>query len=308
MGLLSKIFGTSSNSVDTEIKREDKQNPVMYYKNKYKQMEAEGKQIDWWEFNQSVDNRWPYPVATEAERKAIDGIEYRVLKGHAIDISNLLYSYQLGMLEDANDGDVTIYKDEDKVAYWKNELIKGAENGDKSFQAALITNLGIYGGTSSGWMSEEEVACYKEKYEQKLIENAREGDGAALYAIAQFALCDAKYGSVERKEYAEKALAAGNGDAAYLLAEIYKTESYKNGGDWEYSEVLKFYLKGVETDNGAMLGRMQDCIADAYRDGEDGFPKDVEKAIYYYNEAINNGDSSAKATMELAENHPELFQ
>ena len=53
---------------------------------------------------------------------------------------------------------------------------------------------------------------------------------------------------------------------------------------------------------------MQDCIADAYRDGEEGFPKDYDKAIYYYQLAAQNGSESAQSTLRLIEAHPDMFK
>ena len=149
----------------------------------------------------------------------------------------------------------------------------------------------------SKWLTEDEKQRFKDLYEQKLLEDAQAEDGVAMYAVAQFGLGGATYKSSLRKELAEKAMNKGIGDAAYLRAELYKGES--SDGTWEYGEVLKFYAKGADADNGAMLGIMQKDIADAYRKGEYGFTEDKEKAIYYYRLAVKNGNSSAQKTMEM---------
>lgn len=307
MGFLDKILNAPrSTKIENESKK-DTNDFVLFYRNKYKEMELAGKAIDWWEFNQSVDKKWPYPVATEAERKAIESFDKQALRNHAFSISDLLYKYSNGMLEDANDGDVSVYKDLDKVAYWKDVLIRGAEQGNRSFQAALVTKLGIYDGSMHGWINEQERNLFVEQYESKLIDDAKAEEPEAMYAVAQFGLGEATYGSEYRRLMAENAMKAGIGDAAFLSAEIYKSDSYLKGSSWEYSDIIKFYAKGVECNNGAMLGIMQDCIAEAYRDGEDGFPKDIEKAIYYYKLAASNGCESAISSLKFIEERPDLF-
>ena len=307
MGFLDKILNAPRSSKIEDSNKNNKNDLVLFYRNKYKNMELDGKVIDWWEFNQSVDKKWPYPVATEAERRAIESFDKQVLRNHAFSISDLLYQYSKGMLEDSNDGDVTVYKDLDKVTYWKDVLTHGAEQGDRSFQAALVTKLGIYDGLVHGWISEQERQSFIDQYESKLIDDAKADDPNAMYAVAQFCLGDATYGSEYRRLMAEMSMNAGNGDAAFLCSEIYKNESYSNGTSWQYSDVIKFYAKGVECNNGAMLGIMQDCIAEAYRDGEDGFPKDIKKAIYYYKLAVSNGCESAVSSLKFIDERPDLF-
>lgn len=307
MGFLDKILNaTRSNKIES-VNEKKTTDFTLFYRNKYKEMELDGKAIDWWEFNQSVDKKWPYPVATEAERKAIESFDRQALRNHAFSISHLLYNYSIGMLEEANDGDCTIYKDLDKVTYWKDVLIHGAEQGNRSFQAALVTKLGIYDGSEFGWINEEERKNFVEKYESKLIDDAKAEEPEAMYAVAQFCLGEATYGSESRRIMADKAMNAGIGDAAFLSSEIYKNESYANGTSWEYKDIIKYYAKGVECNNGAMLGIMQDCIAEAYRDGEEGFPKDIEKAIYYYKLAVSNGHESASNSLKFIEERPDLF-
>ena len=308
MGFLDKILNAPRSAKIENEGKTDTNDSVLFYRNKYKEMELDGKVIDWWEFNQSVDKKWPYPVATEAERKAIESFDKQALRNHAFSISDLLYKYSNGMLEDSNDGDITVYKDLDKVTYWKNVLINGAEQGNRSFQAALVTRLGIYDGSTNGWIGEEERQSFIDQYESKLIDDAKAGDPNAMYAVAQFCLGEATYGSEYRRLIAEKAMNAGNGDAAFLCSEIYKSDVYLKGSSWEYSDIIKFYAKGVECNNGAMLGIMQDCIAEAYRDGEDGFPKDIKKAIYYYKLAVSNGCESAMYSLKFIEERKDLDQ
>lgn len=307
MGFLDKILNaTKSTKIENESKKYTNDS-VLFYRNKYKAMELDGKTINWCEFNRSVDKKWPYPVATEAERNAIESFDNQVLRNHAFSIFNLICKYSMGMLEEANDGEVSVYKDLDKVAYWKDILIQGAEQGNRSFQAALVTKLGIYDDSMHGWISEQERQFFIEQYEAKLIDDAKADNPEAMYAVAEFCLGEATFGSEYRRLMAEKAMNAGIGDAAFLSSKICESDSYLKGDSWEYSDMLKFYAKGVECNNGAMLGIMQDCIAGAYRDGEAGFSKDIEKAIYYYKLAVSNGRESALSSLKFIEECLDLF-
>lgn len=282
---------------------------VEYYRNKYKRMEQAGMKIDWWEFRQSVEKGWPYPVATEGEGKKICSFEHQALRGDSGSIIQLLFHYSHGLFEDSNDSELTIYKDEDKVRYWRNVLIQGAEQGNRNFQAALIGK----GGMNQGWISDEQRQLFKEKYEARLLSDAEAGNPQAMYAVAENLLGEASYGSEYRRVLAEKAARAGVGDAAYLCDEIYRLECYereRNGEpySYEYSEKIRYYLMGVECNNGAMLGLMQDLVADAYRDGDAGLPKDMNKAVYYYRLAIQNGYELAESSLRFIEEQPELFR
>lgn len=308
MGFLNKILNSESSS-NLEINNETYINQTTtFYRKKYECMEQKGCVIDWWEFRQSIDKGWPYPVATEAERKAIHSYDKHALRNHAIDISELLYKYSQGSLESNNESDCTVYKDEDKVDYWKTLLINGAEHGNRSFQAALVRESGIYNGVTSGWETLEEQNLFKEKYETQLIKDAEASDPQAMYAVAEFCLGNAEYGSHYRKALAESAMKAGVGDAAFLCAGIYQTDFYSKGISCSYNKVLQYYARGVECNNGAMLGLMQDHIADAYRGGEEDFPKDLNKAIYYYKLAAKNGSESAESTLHLMDQNPNLFK
>ena len=304
MGFLNKIFNSSNQSSSAD----NSDNLITFYKAKYQKMEQKGCDIDWWAFQNSIDRGWPYPIATEAERDAIQRFDKQALRNHAIDISELLYKYSQGSLEQSNDSEVTIYKDNDKVKFWKQYLIHGAKQGNKTFQAALISEAGIHNGVFCGWETEDEQTYFRDLYEVQLIREAENVDSQAMYAVAEFCLKDAKYGSARRKLLAENAMKAGLGDAAFLCAEIYKSEISLNKKSWEYKIVLQYYYRGVECNNGAMLGSMQDCLADAYRDGEEGFPKDYDKAIYYYQLAAQNGSESAQSTLRLIEAHPDMFK
>lgn len=309
-GETGNVAGAGFDSTKTVNRNTNTGNPTVdYYRNKYKRMEQAGMKIDWWEFQKSVEKGWPYPVATEREREDICSFEHQALRGDAGSIIQLLFSYSHGSFEESNDSDLTIYKDEDKVHYWRNVLIQGAEQGNRNFQAALIGKVGI----NQGWISDDRRQLFRERYEERLLADAEAGDPQAMYAVADNLLGEASYGSEHRRVLAEKAALAGVGDAAYLCEEIYRLACYekeKNGepNPYEYSEKIRYYLMGVESNNGAMLGVMQDLVADAYRDGDAGLPKDLNKAIYYYRLAAQNGYEMAEHRLQTIEEHPELFK
>lgn len=188
-------------------------------------------------------------------------------------------------------------------------LIQGAEQGNRYFQGALIKENGM----NEGWLSNEQRQLFKEKYEARPLSDAEGGDPQAMYAVADNCLGEASYGSEYRRMLAEKVARAGVGDAAYLCGEIYQLGCYeeeKNGepDSYEYSEKIRYYLMGVESNNGAMLGVMQDCVADAYRDDDAGLPKDLNKAIYYYRLVAQNGYEMAEHSLQTIEEHPALFK
>lgn len=304
MGFLNKLFNINNGNVN-EICESGRDNTVNYYRNKYKLMEEEGKYIDWYEFNRSVEKNWPYPVATEAEANHIQRLDKQALRNHAIDIVELLFFYVNGLCEDVNDGDITIYNDMDKAMYWKDRLVRGAENGNRSFQAALVSDNSLC--SQGGWMTDDERKSFCNQYKEKLINDAKNEDPYTMYAVAEFCLGDAKYESDYRSVLAEKAMNKGVGDAAFLCRNIYESRCYKIGETCEFSKTLRLLKKGADCDNGAMLGLMQDWVADAYREGEDDFPKDVEMAEYYYRLAISNGYEMAENSLRFMEEHPELY-
>lgn len=275
---------------------------VEYFRNKYRRMERDGKKIDWWEFKQSVEKAWPYPVATEKETDKISSFSSQALRGNANSIIELLSAYSIGLFENSNNPEISIYRDEDKVRYWKDVIVQGAAQGNRSFQAALICNR----SRTESWLNDEQYRFFKEQYEELLLSDAEAGVPEAMYAVANFCLGDAIYRSTRRHWLAEKAMNAGVGDAAYLCEEIYRLDCYqktKNGepDPYEYSEKIRFFLKGVACNNGTMLGVMQDVVANAYRDGDAGLPKDVNKAVYYYRLAVQNGYEMAESSLHAIE-------
>lgn len=280
---------------------------ISYYRKKYEQKAAEGKPFDLWEFESSVDRGWPYPVATEAERELVCSSTNQPLRGNASSILLLIKTYLQGQCLDSDDSDLIVYPDQDKVKFWKDILISGAENGNRLYQAALITGLVGLNPVNSGWMSVEEGNAYKEKFESSLIRDALAGDGIAAYAVAAMCVGDAKYGSNYRSKMTQVAMNAGIADAYYLGSEIYRSYSYSKDS-YSYGEILRYYMAAKDCTSGAMLGVMQYFVGDAYSSGEEWVEQDLSKAIYYYRLALKNGMYSAASSLELLQQrYPQLF-
>ena len=61
----------------------------------------------------------------------------------------------------------------------------------------------------------------------------------------------------------------------------------------------------ADNTTGTMLGWIQDCVVDGYRDG--GLLKDKGLTLHYYTLAVQNGSTSAKTILELYKTHPEIL-
>ena len=158
------------------------------------------------------------------------------------------------------------------------------------------------------WLTEAEKQHFIDLYEQDLIADAEAGDANAMYAVAEFCMGKADGVNEYRKMMAEEAMNKGSGDAAYLCAELYKVDCLVKGTQWEYSEVINYYKKGTDCDNGAMLGIMQELVADEYKSDSGSFPKDIDTAVYYYNLAASNGNKGAANQLKFMEENPELYR
>lgn len=298
MGLFDKLFGTVK---ETSIKKKISSTSNLYdfYLAKYKIFQEQGKVIDWYIIEDTNKEPYPYPCVTEAEKRCFDDTTRKVLRSDAISIVCLIQNYIRGMCEEYNDSNITIHKDFDKANYWKNVLIRGAERGNRSFQAALITS----GYLCDLWNPEKERMIFKEKYENSLLLDAKNGSSNARYAVAQFELDGATRGSKKKKEYLESAARDGYGDAYYWLAQDFQRikewdeKITINYGDENSCYFYSLYLKGANCDNGAFVGLMQEWVADCFYNGECGFPKDKNKAKYYYNLAVKNGSETAKSSL-----------
>lgn len=243
-----------------------------------------------------------YPWATSCEEEKMCRRENQAVRGDAVSIAQLICCYAEGVMESVNDDDYTIFQDDDKVQYWKDYLMKGAAEGNRSYQAALVTT-GYPRGTKL-WKSAEEISEWKEKYANALIEDARNGVPEAQYAIAQFMLDGAELGSEKRRQYLRAAGEAGIGDAYFVYAKDFELDKFiREGESIKYGspdsiEYYKFIRQCADSHSGAFCGYAQELIGGLYADGDCGYPRDTKQAIHYYQLAVNNGYLSAKASLD----------
>lgn len=260
MGLFDKLFGNNNKNNIPSVQEEATEVDLLTkYRMKYEKMEREGKNISWSAFNETSGGIWPYPVATDGEKDALEGNQKRAISGHAPDISELINTYRNGIGEDANNPGWTIFRDEEKAEYWKNVLITGAENGNRAFQAALVATNGM-GGLLMGWLSQDEYDVFRVMYENVLLDDANAGVPEAQYAVAEFCLGEAAFKSEKRKELAEVAMKRGLADAAYLRGGIYELDCYESGQQVEFKEILKFYSSAGPRLYGSMTRYINDAL------------------------------------------------
>ena len=261
MGLFDILFGNNDKKdVPPRHVESEEVDILTKYRMKYEKMELEGKIISWSAFNETSSGIWPYPVATDGEKDAIEGNQKRAISGHAPDISELINTYRNGIGEDANNPGWTIFRDEEKAEYWKHILIDGAERGNRAFQAALVATNGM-GGILMGWLSQEEYDVYRVLYENVLIDDANMGVPEAQYAVAEFCLGEAVFKSEERKRLVESAMRSGLADAAFLRGRIYELDCYDNGQPVEFKEILKIYNSAGPNLSGSMAEYIREALA-----------------------------------------------
>ncbi len=301
MGFWSCLFG-----LDDEVQYEASYDIVEQYRAKYQQMARAGKDISWYEFDESVRQGFPYPCATEMESRKMSWGETQPICGDVKAIGWLLHWYTNGLLEDENDESMSIYRDEQKAEYWKNWLIEEAAQGNRMTQAALVNNLGVaFNGAQANWLTQEEYDEFCTMYKTDLIADAEQGDPDAMLAVAEYDLRETgDTCSEENAEYIQRAAEKGVPDAYYYLAKNYYFQTYKKNKNFDYNspENAHYYqllLKAAKTNQGAHIGYVQYLIAEAYYDGDiEGFPKDMKQFRYWLEQSAQNGYWSAISRLE----------
>ena len=178
-----------------------------------------------------------------------------------------------------------------KREYWRQQLCDAALSGDLEVQGALC------GQASRFLFSEDEIAAFKEKYEADLRYLAESGNAYAQLAVGKYL---SSRHSQESFDWLFKAANQGLSDAWYEIGEYYFCKCqdwyYENHGistgkpseeeKARYREkAAESVYKGAVADNGVMAARCQEEVAGFYEDGEYNFPKDMEKAKYWYQKA-----------------------
>lgn len=199
-----------------------------------------------------------------------------------------------------------------KLQYWQQRVRELALSGNLEAQGALCSNSALSGG-----FSENDVEAFKEKYESTLHSLAESGNAYAQFAVGKYF---SPYNSQERKEWLTKAANQGLSDAWFELTSVWRATRYVNdeNGFHEaslseeelrrlYDKIAECYYRGAEANNGVMAARCQDMLGTYYQDGDSIFPKNIEKAKYWYQKALENGETSAKYSLDFLNNHPELY-
>ncbi len=300
MGFWSRLFG-----LDDEVQYEASYDIVEQYRAKYQQMAREGKDISWYEFDESVRQGFPYPCATEMESRQMCWGENQPICGDVKAIGLLLHYYTNGLLEAENDESMSIYRDEQKVKYWKNWLIDEAAQGNRMTQAALVNTMGMYNTLQANWLTQEEYDEYCTMYKADLIADAEQGDPDAMLAVGVYDLRETGDPFSEKNaEYIQCAAENDVPDAYYYLAKYYYFQVFQKNKTVDYysSENAHYYqllLKAAKTNQGAHIGYVQYLIAEAYYDGDiEGFPKDMKQFRYWLEQSAQNGYWSAISRLE----------
>ena len=289
--------GSASSGAQPSGSRTD--DPYAFFEQKYSKMREQGlKAYPDSDRARAVGSPYPWATAWE-ERKMCRGDDIlggEAVRGDVMSILELLVVYKNGRDEAANDQDYTIFRDEDKVAYWKSYLTYGADIEDRCCQAALAAAEKWMKSEPNdvAWASPEECAEWKRDYEEALLRDAENGDPAARYAVALVRLGDLS--DENRFSYFLAAGQAGIGDGYYMCAGIYSALKYHETGKYAmyygspYRSVYFDYIqKCADLNNGAYCGVAQYRIADLYQHGEAGREKDIDRARYYYELAEKNG-------------------
>ena len=298
MGILNDIYNSQLKEFHSEGPDGFEELSTWELRKKYKQIENEGGIISWWDYEKSIDLGWPYPVATEFEYNQLGHSDHQAIRGHAPDIANVIEMYVNGRGEDTENSEYIVYKDHVKAEFWKRRIILGAEGGNLTFQAVLIARNAM-GRLLKSVISDQEFELYEQLYREALVRKAELGDPEAQYAISLFCgVGDIKYLSDKHFYYAENAMKSGLTDAIYLYSNMISNKSLIENHPIKYDEEIQYYLKAVDNSSGAMLGFMQERVADAYNYGEDGLLKNKEKAEHYYKLALSHGSDSADYKLE----------
>ena len=68
-------------------------------------------------------------------------------------------------------------------------------------------------------------------------------------------------------------------------------------------QAAECYYKGAEADNGVMAASCQYIVGGYCKDGGFGFPKDTERAKYWYRKSLENGETGAKSSLDYLDRH-----
>ena len=237
----------------------------------------------------SIKEGLPYFCETEQEFNQFFDLDKPVMRGSVDGVKDMCFFYS------------EAYKDSSHPAkrqYWQQRFREMISAGNLEAQGAACRGHLAF--------SDDEVEEYKKRYESSLRSLAEAGNAQAQLAVGKY-LSDAP----EKYEWLTKAGKQGLSDAWYALGHSYQYTIYDDAGeklsDEKRSVLMKqaaeCYYKGAEADNGVMAARCQDKVGGYYKDGDFGFPKDTEMAKYWYRKSLENGETSAKSSLDYLDKY-----
>ena len=250
----------------------------------------------------SIKNGLPYFCETEYEFDKFFDSDKPVALGSIDGIMDICFFYHEVNRDHSHPA---------KRQYWQQRLRELALSGNLEAQGALCSNF------AKIVFSENEVVEFKEKYESVLRSLAESGDAYAQLAVGEFLL---PYRSQERLKCLIKAANQGLSNAWFQLSKAYGAIiSLDDNGDIRKvplpeeeknsleGKIAESYYKGAEANNGVMAARCQYMVGVYYEDGDSIFPKDIEKAKYWYQKSLENGETRAKYRVDAIDEHREWY-
>lgn len=246
---------------------------------------------------QSIEKDLPYFCETEEEYDRFFKSESPVLRGDIDAMMDLAFYY------------IPSYKNHpSKLKYWKEQILNKATEGNVEAQGALC------GGYANAVFGPELRKQYIAMYQEEIIHRSELGDPYAQLARGKYI---EKYRSREAIEWLQKAANQGLSDAWFNLAKQYgafisldddgniRKEPLSSAEEESIRKsIAACYANGAQADNGVMAARCQYMTGSYYEDGDSIFPRDFDKARYWYKKAADYGDESAARSLQYLTEHP----
>lgn len=250
----------------------------------------------------SMEEKLPYFCETEYEYDLFYKSESPVMKGSVDGMMNLAFFY--------NEVNKSQFHPK-KLNYWQKRIRKQAYDGDFEAQGALCS------GYATIVFSREESEQFKEWYQAGLLKAAEEGNATAQLAVGKY--LNSK-NMEERMRWLRKSAKQGLSDAWYELKKAYDV-IFNLNDDFQPREtplpeeeayqlqekMAKCLFQGAKADNGVMAAWCQYMTGVNYQEGNFCFPKDLEKAKYWFHKSYENGCNYAKNEIENMNRHPEWY-
>lgn len=249
----------------------------------------------------SMENELPYFCETEYEFDKFYDSDKPVTLGSIDGMMELCFFYH----ETSRDAHPA------KRKYWQQRLRELALSGSLEAKGALCSSF------AKMVFSEDEVNESKEIYEAELLNLAKSGNASAQLAVGKYL---SPHNSKESIAWLTQSANHGLSDAWYQLSKIYESQIIldangkvrqtplpENETQSLERRIAESIYKGAEADNGVMAARCQYWVGTYYEDGNSILPKDIEKAKYWYQKSLENGETKARYEIERINEHPEWY-